>query len=100
MNGKDWLVVVLLAAGVLGCVCTSLGLLLFHDVYQQIHFLAPASLIGATAIPAAVVVHEGFSQAGDQFMARTENSIIIGQARDLPDPQPERGQEFTFVSTS
>lgn len=64
MSGKDWIVVGLLGVGVLGFLCTSVGLLLFQDVYQQIHLLAPASLIGATAIPAAVVVHEGFSQAG------------------------------------
>jgi monovalent cation/proton antiporter MnhG/PhaG subunit len=66
MNLRDGIVIGLLATGVLGFLCTSLGLLLFHDVYQQIHFLAPGSLIGATTIPTAVLVHEGFSQAGSK----------------------------------
>jgi hypothetical protein len=31
--------------------------------------------------------------AGEQFMARTETAILIGQTRDLPEPQPERGRD-------
>jgi cell filamentation protein len=38
--------------------------------------------------------------AGEQFMARTETAILIGQTRDLPDPQPERGRNFVLVLTS
>lgn len=38
--------------------------------------------------------------AGDQFMARTKTAILIGQSRDLPEPRPERGQEFTLAPTS
>ena len=38
--------------------------------------------------------------AGDQFMARTKTAILIGQSRDLPEPRPESGQDFTFVPTS
>ena len=38
--------------------------------------------------------------AGEQFMARTETAILIGQTRDLPEPQLERGRNFVFVPTS
>ena len=38
--------------------------------------------------------------AGEQFMARTETAILIGQTRDLPAPQPERGRDFVLVPTS
>lgn len=55
---------ILLAVGVAGFAMTSLGLLLNDDLFDQIHFLAPASLVGAVAIPAAVLVHTGFSQDG------------------------------------
>lgn len=55
---------ILLAIGVLGFAFTSLGLLITHDAFDQIHYLAPGSLIGSVAIPAAVIVHGGFSQAG------------------------------------
>ena len=37
--------------------------------------------------------------AGEQFMARTETAILIGQTRDLPRPQPERGRDFVLVPT-
>ena len=38
--------------------------------------------------------------AGEQFMARTKSAILIGQTRDLPEPRPERGQDFTLDPTS
>jgi hypothetical protein len=38
--------------------------------------------------------------AGEQFMARTETAILIGQTHDLPEPQPKRGRGFVLVPTS
>lgn len=64
MTGKDIAVAVLLAFGIAGFALTSIGLLLSDDVYEQIHYLAPGSLLGAVAIPAAAVMREGLSQAG------------------------------------
>jgi monovalent cation/proton antiporter MnhG/PhaG subunit len=64
MSGKDLLVAVLLIIGCSGFVFTSLALLFMRDVFDQIQFLAPASLIGTVAIAAAVIVQEGFNQAG------------------------------------
>ena len=55
---------VLLGIGIFGFLVTAVGFLVVDDFYEQLHYLAPSSLIGAVAIPAAVVVHEGFSQAG------------------------------------
>ena len=64
MNPTGILIYVLLVLGLLAFLLTALGILLIPDFYKKIHFLAPGSLIGAVAIPAAVVVHEGLSQAG------------------------------------
>ena len=55
---------VLLAIGVFGFAFTSIGLLVSRDVFDQIHYLAPGSLIGSVAISTAVLLHGGFSQAG------------------------------------
>lgn len=55
---------VLLAIGVLAFAFTAVGLLFSRDVYDQIHYLAPGSLMGTVAFVAAVLVHEGFSQMG------------------------------------
>jgi cell filamentation protein len=35
--------------------------------------------------------------AGDHFMGRTRSKILIGNASDLPDPRPQRGETFTVV---
>jgi cell filamentation protein len=38
--------------------------------------------------------------AGDQFMARTRTTILIGKTSDLPVQRPEPGQEFTLLPTA
>jgi len=38
--------------------------------------------------------------AGEQFMARTQTAIFIGQTHDLPLHRPEQGQDFILVPTS
>jgi cell filamentation protein len=37
--------------------------------------------------------------AGEHFMARTGDEILIGKTADLPDPHPERGATFTFAAS-
>ncbi len=64
MSVQQVAVWVLLGIGIFGFLVTAVGFLVVDDFYEQLHYLAPSSLIGAVAIPAAVVVHEGFSQAG------------------------------------
>lgn len=64
MSIREIIVGALLVMGILGFVITAIGLIVCDDLYEQIHFLAPASLLGAVAIPAAVVVNDGFSQMG------------------------------------
>ena len=55
---------ILLALGVVTELLCCLGLLLARDVYDRLHFMGPATLVGATAIAAAVVLQEANSQAG------------------------------------
>jgi multicomponent Na+:H+ antiporter subunit G len=64
MNPREIAVCALLTIGVLGFAFTSVGVLLAEDVFDRIHYLAPGSLVGSAAIAAAVVVDNGFSQAG------------------------------------
>jgi multicomponent Na+:H+ antiporter subunit G len=72
-------VAVLLAIGVLGFAFTSVGILVCRDVLDQIHYLAPGSLVGSVAISAAVLLHGGFSQAGSK-------SIVIAILLLLSNP--------------
>lgn len=50
----------------------------------------------ATAEPGHKVEVTMAGVAGDQFMARTENSVLIGKVSDLPLPPPTRGTVFIF----
>lgn len=64
MTWQDILVIALLVVGVCGFAFTAIGLLVTRDVFDQIQFLAPASLVGAVSITLAVLVHQGFQQDG------------------------------------
>lgn len=57
-------VAALLAAASFAVLLTVIGLLAARDVYERLHFLAPAATIGVVCVTTAVVVQEGFQQAG------------------------------------
>jgi monovalent cation/proton antiporter MnhG/PhaG subunit len=69
MSGYEIAAACLLVMGIAGCALTALGLLVSGDAYDQIHYLAPASLLGSVAIPLAVLLHEGWWQAGLKALA-------------------------------
>ncbi len=64
-----------------------------HGFSWNSHYLA-------TTEPGYKVDERLAGVAGEQFMARTKTAILIGQTRDLPEPRPERGQDFTLYPTS
>jgi multicomponent Na+:H+ antiporter subunit G len=53
--------IVLLVAGITGVAVGCLGLLLARDTYLRLHYLGPASSLGAPLIIAALAIHEGLS---------------------------------------
>jgi multicomponent Na+:H+ antiporter subunit G len=55
---------VLLVIAVAAVLLTAIGVLTSRNVYQRLHYLAPAATIGVGAVAAAIVVQEGFDQAG------------------------------------
>jgi multicomponent Na+:H+ antiporter subunit G len=60
----DVAVAVLLAVGVASALMGALGILATRNPYDQLHFTGPATVIGPTAIAAAVLVEEPLSSAG------------------------------------
>jgi monovalent cation/proton antiporter MnhG/PhaG subunit len=54
----------LLAVGVGAALLSAAGLLATRDHYDQLHFTAPATVIGPVAVAAAVLVEEPLSSAG------------------------------------
>jgi cell filamentation protein len=54
----------------------------------------------ATAEPGHQLQVTMAGTAKDQFMARTDSAILIGQVSDLPMPRPERGSVFSLTPSS
>jgi multisubunit Na+/H+ antiporter MnhG subunit len=52
---------VLLGLVVLTCWLCSLGVLVMHGVFDKLHFLSPASLIGGALLLPAMLIEKGFS---------------------------------------
>jgi multicomponent Na+:H+ antiporter subunit G len=67
---RSVIVVALLAIGALAMLGAALGMLLTRDALNRVHFLGPASTLGAACIGAAVVVQEGAT-------ALTEGAIAV-----------------------
>jgi multisubunit Na+/H+ antiporter MnhG subunit len=55
---------ILLVFGMVVELLCCLGLLVMRSTFARIHFLGPATILGATSIAAAIVVKEALSQAG------------------------------------
>lgn len=64
MTWPELLVIILLTLGVGAELWCCLGLLLMRNVYNRLHYVSLASLLGPIVIVAAVLVQEGLSQAG------------------------------------
>jgi multicomponent Na+:H+ antiporter subunit G len=60
----NWAVAALLAIAVASTALSAAGVLLARNVYQRLHFLAPAATVGVVAVAAAILVREGLGQAG------------------------------------
>jgi multicomponent Na+:H+ antiporter subunit G len=69
MSVEHWIAGALLAAGVGVQLAACAGLLVARDTFDRLHLVAPASVLGAVLICAAVLVNESFSQAGIHAIA-------------------------------
>ena len=58
------MIAALLVIAVASTVLTAAGIVVSGDVYRRLHFLAPAATLGVIAVAAAIVLAEGFGQAG------------------------------------
>ncbi len=63
MTVVDVVAYVLLGIGVAAVLMACLGVLVMPNVFDKLHYTAPAATVGAFAIAAAVVVEEGWSPA-------------------------------------
>jgi multicomponent Na+:H+ antiporter subunit G len=64
MSVTQWIAGALLAAGVGVQLLSCVGLLVARTTFDRLHFVAPATVLGAPLVCAAVTVNESFSQGG------------------------------------
>ena len=64
MTAQQIVVAILLAAGVAVELLSCIGMLAMEDVLDRLHYLAPATTVGAAFIAAAVLVQEGLTTSG------------------------------------
>lgn len=64
MRATELIVNIFLVSGILFFAFTSIGLLVARGYNDQIHYLAPGTVIGSVSVALAVTINEGFTQAG------------------------------------
>jgi multisubunit Na+/H+ antiporter MnhG subunit len=64
VSAEHWIAGALLVAGVGVQLAACAGLLVARDTFDRLHLVAPAAVLGAVLICAAVLVNESFSQGG------------------------------------
>ncbi len=76
MSVRHLLIDVFLILGVALVLISCLGVVAFRNVYDRLHFSAPA-VLGAICITVAVVVKESFSLVGDKAILVTVFLIVV-----------------------
>jgi multisubunit Na+/H+ antiporter MnhG subunit len=69
---QDVVTYLLLALAVALVLASSLGVLLMGDVYQKLHYVAPAAVVAPLFVALAVTVQQGWSQS------TTESWLTLG----------------------
>ncbi len=75
MMWQDLVATLLLALGVGLLLLCCLGVLVMDNLYDRLHYLGPASTLGAFVLAVAVVLREGASTAG--LKALTVAAILV-----------------------
>ena len=57
------MIAILLGIAAAAVLLTACGVMFSRNVYQRLHYLAPASTVGVICVAAAILLHEGISQS-------------------------------------
>ena len=78
MSWQRVVVDVLLGAGVAVELVCCVGVVVMDDVFDRMHYLAPAATVGPACIAGAIVVAEPFSQFGVKALIAASLVVIMG----------------------
>ncbi len=68
MSAREIVAAVFLGAGTLLQLLCCVGVWLAPNAYSRLHFVSPATSLAAFFIAVAMVVHDGFNQAGSKAL--------------------------------
>lgn len=78
MSTSDVVVAVLLGFSVLVTLLSVLGVIFVRNLYQRLHFVTPAAVLGPLLVGMAVVVKETFNIRGLQTIATVAAMVVLG----------------------
>jgi monovalent cation/proton antiporter MnhG/PhaG subunit len=88
------MVVVLLALGVIVELMSCFGVLAMRHFYDRLHYVGPASTLGAFLIGAALVAENGLKQQGVKSILVTVLLVMIGPVLTHATARAARIREF------
>jgi len=100
MKTSDLLVDVFLALGVAAQFICCLGVLVFDDVFDRLHFAGAAPVVGPLLIGAAVLVRQTTSAAGIETIVLMVFVALAGPALVLSTARAARSVEFGTVTAT
>lgn len=80
MTARDWIVGVLLVAGIGVTVLAALAMLRVGDVFDRLHLTGPVTSLGAPAIGLALIIANGASLASAEVAATVVLIAVSGPA--------------------
>ncbi len=78
MTVKDVFSDILLGLAVVLVLGSSLGVLVMRDVYQKLHFVAPAGIVAPVLVALAVLIQQGYSQNTTQTWLALAFVVVSG----------------------
>ena len=91
---RDALVILLLTVGVLIELISCVGILVARQFYDRLHYVGPASTLGAFLIGAALVAQDGLKQQGVKSILVVILLVVVGPVLTHATARAARIREF------
>ena len=91
---RDALVILLLAVGVVIELISCVGILVARQFYDRLHYVGPASTLGAFMIGAALVAQDGLKQQGVKSILVVFLLVVVGPVLTHATARAARIREF------
>ena len=91
---RDALVILLLTVGVVIELISCVGVLVARQFYDRLHYVGPASTLGAFLIGAALVAQDGLKEQGVKSILVVIQLVVVGPVLTHATARAARIREF------